>query len=203
MLVFWKEKLVLLATPKTGSTALERVFSAHASTAILDPPGLKHASARRYRREIEPWLTRNGAWPHETMALIREPVDWLGSWYRYRQRPQIAGEPTSTQGMEFNAFVQAWMAPNPPDFARIGSQARFLCGPRGRLLVQHLFRYEDFDHALRFLNARLGTDLTPDRVNVSPQLGLHLAEDVQAALERHAARDFALWRDAKAAGEDA
>jgi hypothetical protein len=197
MLVFWKEKLVLLALPKTGTTALERAFVKHASAAILDPPGLKHSSARRYRREIEPWLTRDGAWPHETMAVIREPVDWLGSWYRYRTRPQIAGEDTSTAGVEFNEFVQAWMDPSPPAFARVGSQARFLCGRRGRRLVTHLFRYEDYDHALAFLNDRLGTAITPPRVNVSPRMGLSLTEDVQAALAVHAARDYALWEQAK------
>ena len=197
MLVFWKEKLVLLAVPKTGSSALERAFGGLASTMILDPPGLKHSSARRYRREIEPWLTRGGQWPHETMALIREPVDWLGSWYRYRLRPQIAGEDSSTRGVEFNDFVRAWMSPDPPAFARIGSQARFLCGPRGRLLVDHLFRYEDFDRALSFLNTRLGSEIAPGQVNVSPKLGLALSDDVQEDLRSHAARDFALWESAR------
>ena len=197
MLVFWKEKLVLLAVPKTGTTAIQRAFRPQASMAILDPPGLKHSSARRYRREIEPWLTRNGEWPHETMALIREPVDWLGSWYRYRLRPQIAEEETSTRGIDFNDFVRAWMMPAPPAFARIGSQSRFLCGPRGRLLVKHLFRYEDYDHALRFLNARLGTELVPERVNVSPKRGLALSEEVLSELQRHAAADFALWDRAR------
>lgn len=196
MLVFWKEKLVLLAVPKTGTTALEQAFRHHASAVILDPPGLKHASARRYRREIAPWLTRDGAHPHETMALIREPVDWLGSWYRYRQRPQVAGESVSTRGMEFSDFVRAWMDPNPPDFARVGSQSRFLCGPRGRLLVKHLFRYEEFDLALRYLNTRLGCSEIPPQVNVSPKMGLSLSEEVQRQLEAHAARDFALWHEA-------
>jgi len=197
MLVFWKEKLVLLALPKTGTTALEQAFLSKASTAILDPPGLKHTSARRYRREFEPWLTRDGQWPHETMAIIREPVDWLGSWYRYRLRPQIAAEETSTQGVEFSDFVRAWMSPNPPAFARLGSQSRFLCGPRGRLLVNHLFRYEDYDRALAFLNDRLDTSVTPPRVNMSPKLGLALSDDVQADLEVFAARDFELWEAAR------
>ena len=197
MLVFWKEKLVLLAVPKTGTTALECAFQTLASTVILDPPGLKHSSARRYRREIEPWLTRNGQWPHETMALIREPVDWLGSWYRYRRRPQIANQSNSTQGIEFNDFVRAWMSSDPPEYARIGSQTRFLCGPRGRLLVKHLFRYEDFDRALAFLNQRLGSQITPPQVNLSPKMGLALADEVLEELQLHAATDFALWEAAR------
>lgn len=196
MLVFWKEKLVLLAVPKTGTTALERALLPRASAAILDPPGLKHCSARRYRSEVEPWITRGGAEPHETVAVIREPVDWLGSWYRYRQRPQIRGLETSTEGVSFDAFVTAWMAPEPPAWARVGSQARFLTGGRGRLLVRYLFRYEDYDHLLAFFADRLGTPVAPPRVNVSPRIGLALSADVEDRLRQHAARDFELWAQA-------
>lgn len=196
MLVFWKEKLVLLAVPKTGTSALEAAFSPLASTTILFPPGLKHGSARLYLRQMQPWVTRDGKYPHETMAIIREPVDWLGSWYRYRQRKYVANTPTSTRGMEFSDFVQAWLDPKPPEFARIGSQSAFLCDAEGRLLVDHLYRYEDFDQALGFLNMRLGTDLTPPRVNVSPRMGLSLSEEVQELLEASAKRDFDLWRSA-------
>jgi hypothetical protein len=42
MLVFWKAKLVLLAVPKTGSTALEAAFGPWADAAFLNPPRLKH-----------------------------------------------------------------------------------------------------------------------------------------------------------------
>lgn len=175
---------------------MELAFSPLASAVILDPPGLKHVSARRYRREMASWVTRDGLYPHETLALIREPVDWLGSWYRYRQRPQVAGEEVSTRGIEFGDFVAAWMEPRPPEFARIGSQARFLSGRRGRLLVDHLFRYEDYDRAVDFLNDRLGTSIRPPRVNLSPKMGLSLPTELQTALEDHAALDFRLWREA-------
>ncbi|MEM9320830.1 MAG: gamma-glutamyl kinase [Pseudomonadota bacterium] len=196
MLVFWKEKIVLLAVPKTGTTALERALAPRASTAILAPPGLKHTSARRYRREVAPWLTRDGAWPHETVAVIREPLDWLGSWYRYRRRSQIDGSDTSTADIDFESFVAAWLQPKPPAFARIGSQARFLTGGRGRLLVQHLFRYEEFDHLLSFLADRLGAPVRVPQANVSPKEGLTLSNDLEAHLRKAAARDFELWESA-------
>ncbi|MEM1274756.1 MAG: gamma-glutamyl kinase [Pseudomonadota bacterium] len=197
MLLFWREKLVLLAVPKTGTTALEQALKPWASAAILDPPGLKHTSARRYRREVEPWVTRAGLWPHETVAVIREPVDWLGSWYRYRLRAQIGGEDTSTQGISFDEFVTAWMQPTRPAFAQVGSQARFLAGPRGRLLVTHLFRYEDYDRLLDFFADRLGHRVAPPRINVSPKQGLALSDTTMQALREHAARDFALWDGAR------
>ena len=44
MLLFFKQKLVLLSVPKTGTTALEAAALPYASAAILDPPGMKHIS---------------------------------------------------------------------------------------------------------------------------------------------------------------
>ncbi|MEL6533617.1 MAG: gamma-glutamyl kinase [Pseudomonadota bacterium] len=197
MLLFYNEKLVLFAQPKTGTTALERALAGRATAAILDPPRLKHTSVRRYRRELEAWITRDRREPFETMALIREPVDWLGSWYRYRRRAQIAGQSKSTEGVDFDAFVRAWMQEERPDFARVGSQSRFVTGGRGRLLVTHLFRYEAYDAALAFLETRLGEKIETKPVNVSPKMGLALSAETEAALREYAARDFELWEGAR------
>jgi hypothetical protein len=88
MLVFWKAKLVLLAVPKTGTTALEAAFGPWADGAFLNPPRLKHMTLRRYRRQLAPILEQEDGPPLEVMAVMREPVDWLSSWYRYRSRPE-------------------------------------------------------------------------------------------------------------------
>jgi hypothetical protein len=56
MLVFWKARLVLLAVPKTGTTALEAAFGPLADMAFLNPPRLKHMTLRRYRRQLAPIL---------------------------------------------------------------------------------------------------------------------------------------------------
>ena len=105
MLLFWKAKLVLLAVPKTGTTALEAALLAHADTAILNPPEKKHLTARRWRNQLAPFFENRGTRQIETMAIIREPRDWLGSWYRYRARPEISGSASSTAGMDFAQFV--------------------------------------------------------------------------------------------------
>ena len=49
MLLFFNQKLVLFSVPKTGTTALEATALPYASTAILDPPGMKHVSVSRYQ----------------------------------------------------------------------------------------------------------------------------------------------------------
>ena len=43
MLVFWKQKLVILSVPKTGTTAIEAALAPHADIVVSHPPEQKHA----------------------------------------------------------------------------------------------------------------------------------------------------------------
>lgn len=191
MLVLWEARLVLLATPKTGSSALSAALAPEAALAVLKPPLLKHTTVHRYHRFIAPYLLAATGETFSVCALIRAPRDWLGSWFRYRARPGAADTPNSTAGMDFDAFVRAWCATPQPGFAAVGSQARFLA-PRQGQGVDHLFRYEDMDRFLDFLQGRMGRRLLLPRVNVSPAAPLALSPEAEALLHRHAARDAAL-----------
>ena len=193
MLLFWKAKLVLLAVPKTGTTALEAALLAHADTAILNPPEKKHLTARRWRNQLAPFFEKRGTRQIETMAIIREPRDWLGSWYRYRARPEISGSASSTAGMDFAQFVTGWLSDPEPEYARVGRQSRFVANAEGKIIVDHLFRYEDLDQAVDFLQQRLGVTLDLGRRNISPQADLSLPPALEARLQREAAADFDLW----------
>ena len=194
MLVFWKQKLVLLAVPKTGTTALEQALLPHASAAILDPPGQKHISAPQYRNRLSKFFEQRGNHPMDLVAVMREPVDWLGSWYRYRSRPQLSGKPNSTRGISFDAFVAAWLQPKRPDFADVGSQAKFLTDTDGNRAVDHLFRYDRMGDLVAFLENRLEAKFDIPRANVSPTGAVELSQDMRARLEEEAASEFTLWQ---------
>lgn len=193
MLVFWKQKLVVLAVPKTGTTALEAALEPHASAAILDPPGMKHVSLSRYRSVLEGFFEQRGRAPHEVMAIMREPIDWLGSWYRYRSRDQLKGKPNSTQGIDFDRFIEAWLEDKPPSFAQVGSQAKFLTPEAGQAEIDHLFRYDQMEEAVGFLEGRLGKSLNLPRKNVSPDFELVLSPEMETRLRRERAAEFDLW----------
>jgi len=193
MLLFWHPKLVLLAVPKTGTTALETALLPYADTAILTPARKKHTTARRYHRQLAPFFTDSGKRPLETMALIREPVDWLSSWYRYRARPEIAGKPSSTAGMSFDAFVDGWLSQDDAEIASIGRPSRFISDEDGMVQVDHLFRYEDMPEAVRFLENRIGVDLELPKCNVSPQSRAELSPEMDKRLRREAQAEFDLW----------
>lgn len=193
MLVFWKEKLVLLSVPKTGTTAIEAALSSRASILVSDPPELKHAPVYRYNRFFRPMFEKACKAELETFAMMREPISWLGSWYKYRQRPFLDGNAKSTAGITFDDFVLAYMKGDKPPFANVGSQVRFLEPRPNGTKVDHLFRYEDIDGWTSFLESRLNVALNLERLNVSKGDAPQLSADVEKRFRRKMSDEFALW----------
>jgi hypothetical protein len=191
MLVFRKARLVFLATPKSGSTAVEMALGGLADLVISRPPQLKHTTAGRFNRFLAPWLQAALGETFELCALMREPRDWLGSWYRYRQRDGV--DPgNSTRGMDFDAFVTGWCAEKRPAFADVGSQSQMLVTRDGGR-VDHLFRYESMGAFVDFLEDRLDCAITLPRVNVSPAGETGLSAATEALLHERGAADFTLY----------
>jgi hypothetical protein len=193
MLVFWKEKLVLLSVPKTGTTAIEAALSDKASIIVSDPPELKHAPVYRYNRFFRPMFEKACKAEMETFAMMREPISWLGSWFKYRQRAFLDGHLNSTAGMSFDDFVLAYMKGDKPAFANVGSQVRFLEPRPNGTKVDHLFRYEDEAGWSSFLEERLGRTIKLERLNVSIGNAPCLSPDVEARFRRKMSEEVNLW----------
>ena len=193
MLVFYKERLAFLSVPKTGTTAYEAALASRADLVILEPPMLKHAPVYRYNRFIRPLYKNVCDVEMELMAVMREPISWLGSWYRFRARPFMDGKPNSTKGISFDEFVLAYMKGDKPGFADVGSQANFMkTQPNGTGITYH-FRYEDQPRLQDFLQDRLGVSLELTRENVSPQMELKLSSEVEKRFRRKFAEEFDLY----------
>lgn len=193
MLVFFKERLAFLSVPKTGTTAYETALRDRADMVISEPPLLKHAPVYRYNRFLRPMFKNVCDAEMELMAVMREPVSWLGSWYRYRRRPFMAGKPNSTHDVSFDEFVLAYMKGKRPSFAEVGSQAKFLKAQENGTAVTHFFRYEDQPRLKGFLEDRLGVKLSLGQENVSPKMALELSADTESRFRRKFADEFALY----------
>ncbi len=191
MLVFWEARLVFLATPKTGSTAIAAALESLAAVSVQRPPVLKHTTVHRFRRFLGPYLEAASKTDWTVVAMMREPRDWLGSWYRFRQR-EGTEEGKSTLGMSFDDFVRAWCSDPRPAFADVGSQERFL-RPRQGQGVDRLFRYEEIDTFVHFLEDRLDCEIILPRMIVSPHGLTWLTPVTEALLNQTAAADCALY----------
>ena len=193
MLVFFKERLVLLSVPKTGTTALQTALRDRADIVVADPPELKHAPVYRYNRFFRPMFEKVCDVQMETIAVMREPVSWLGSWYRYRRRPFMKGKGNATFDISFDDFVQAYLRGRRPGFANVGSQAKFLEPRPNGTSVTHMFRYEEPQRLTEFLTSRLGSMPTLARENVSPEMDLELTRNTDTKYRRKCAEEFALY----------
>lgn len=192
MLVFWHQRLTMLATPKTGTTAIESALESLAHVSIQRPPQLKHISVRKYHRFIGPWLENSAGERFTVIATMREPRDWLGSWFRYRQREDLGNADKSTTGLSFDQFVREYCSDDPPAHAAVGAQSQFLAAKADRG-ADRIFRYDQMDHLLEFLEDRLGCAITLPRLNVSPKAALDLEPATEKLLRRFAAREFELY----------
>jgi len=193
MLVFSKARLVILSVPKTGTTAIESALGPRADIWVQNPPELKHAPVFRYNRFFRPMLEKFVAPDLEVIAVMREPVSWLGSWWRYRQRAELDGRANSTAGIGFDDFVDAYCRGERPAFADVGSQSKFLEPAGNGTRVTRLFRYEDQGALLDFLEQRLGTGIALGRENVSPAMEVRLSPEVEEKYRRKCAAEFELY----------
>ncbi|MEH6646014.1 gamma-glutamyl kinase [Sulfitobacter sp.] len=193
MLVFFKERLAFLSVPKTGTTAYQTALAGRADMVISDPPLLKHAPVYRYNRFIRPMFLNVCDAEMELMAVMRDPVSWLSSWYRYRQRPFMKDKPNNTFGITFDEFVLAYMQGKRPGFAEVGSQLKFLERQPNGTGVTHLFRYEDQPRLQKFLEDRLDVKLSLARENVSPTIEVALSSDTEERFRRKFAEEFAQY----------
>lgn len=197
MLVISDANIAILAVPKTGSTALEGALRQDAD--MIFTRGRKHITAQRFRNRFAPFLERTFGTRLETVAVMREPLDQLRSWFCYRSQPRHAHTPKSTQEMTFAQFVKAVLKDTPPNYAKIGSQFRFLTDSHGGLSVTHLFSYDAQPKLLDFLSHRVGYDVTLARENVSPHRDTTLPAKLEKRLRTERAQDFALFNRLTAA----
>tara|TARA_R110002049_G_scaffold23545_10_gene83624 strand:+ start:13080 stop:13673 length:594 start_codon:yes stop_codon:yes gene_type:complete len=193
VLVFFQERLAFLSVPKTGTTAYETALAPRADMVISEPPMLKHAPVYRYNRFIRPMFLKVCDVELELMAVMREPISWLGSWYRYRQRPFMKDKPNNTFGISFDDFILAYMKGSKPGFADVGSQLKFMESQPNGTGITHYFRYEDQPRLQEFLCDRLGVSLDLKRENVSPAMALNLSADVEARFRRKFSDEFDLY----------
>ncbi|MBN2741280.1 MAG: hypothetical protein JXR35_10295, partial [Rhodobacteraceae bacterium] len=164
-----------------------------ADVAIQRPADLKHTSAQDFQGHLAPYLAQKSGEMFTTVALMRQPIDWLRSWYRFRLRDDDEDPQHPMIGRTFEQFAQDYMATPRPAHANLSSQSEFLCDAAGTCAVDTIFRYDQIDRFVHFLEDQLDFAITLPRVNVPPAVDVTLSEQTQTALIQAMARDFTLY----------
>lgn len=195
MLIFWDDALVFLATPKAGSTAVEVALESLATVSVQRPPQLKHVDAEGYNQHIRPWIETASGRQFTTVALIRSPIEWLQSWYRFWLRDHdvndAVGDRENTSDRSFEAFARAYLDDPAKMTDGCTSQSAFLeCEARP---VDRIFRYEHMEQFIDFLDEHLGCEISLPRINVPPAVDVSLSDKTQLRLKTELAADFELY----------
>ncbi len=160
---------------------------------------MKHLPYRSFERFFVPWLARNGYErdSYEVVCVVREPISWLHSWWRYRTRNELSNPRHQKHakyagGTSFEQFATEYVR-GVPGIARVGRQANFVRGDESEIGVDRMFRFEQLDRAVQFLEERAGFKITLERRNVSPSRPLELSTDVESELRVFLEPEYRLW----------
>lgn len=176
--------LVYVAVPKTGGTSTANALKRYADPATVYDTNDVLAMHRpaSYAKQMFPAA--------DVVCVIREPIDWMFSKYRYLSGDFFPwGSVYTTKHQTFARFVVRYLRGEKPWPEPFRTQAEYARG------ADILFQYEEIGQFQAFLSDRLGADVSLPRLNVSPQRCFDL--DDRAALQSALSDDFAIWNSAE------
>ena len=201
MLISKKHNFAFLSMQKCASSSIEAMLRPH-SDIILPVNPFKHTNYRNYSKYIKPYLdAMAGMGDTETICLVREPVSWLDSWYRFRSRPALRdpaheNHRNSTYHLTFEQFVEEYMTPDPQSYANVRSQYDFVKSDTGAIGIDTIFCFERMDRFTAYMSEKTGTTLKLGRANISPKPGTMISQALRDRLRLHIPDDFELYERA-------
>jgi hypothetical protein len=205
MMANLRSGFVFLASTKCASTSVEAALHAHCDLIVNCGPSNKHMSWRRAHTLVQDMMTRHPRpdRPLEYISIVRQPMDWVESWYDYRSRNAIKDRAErylgdrSIQDVIVEEIERAADDPN-----RIGFQHTMYRRPKGSEDELTLFQFNHLHLLVKYLKQKYGVQLKLDHLNQTPgrEAGASLAErispEVMARAREHWRPDFRLYKNA-------
>lgn len=194
MIIAPSHGFVLLSVPKVASTSLEEALESFHQ----EPPGrspAKHQNLLHFHRHTAPKIERMGhrREDYEVVALFRDPVAWLESWWRYRQRPDVRDNKTEryTGDLSFAAFVELFLTDKDATGIK-GRPARFIAGDEATgARLDRVFAVDRPDVWTAWFAERVGSPIeVPQRNRASVRAPTELPEDLAERLRTWFAPEY-------------
>ena len=192
MIFIYRARLVILSQPKTGTTALDNALAHRASVVINNPPEMKHINYKKFMKFMAPFIkaqTGLAREDYQVCSVMREPLDWLGSWYRYRTRDQLKKANHNraqnyTGDVSFDAFLEEVLKPKgqKPSYAQVGSPCAVARKANGAIGCDYIFPYEDTSGLYALIEERTGKPVETKQMNVSPEMTLEVSDAIKAKI---------------------
>ncbi len=190
MRVSTKYNFVFLCMPKCASTSIEKALTPYSQLKTYRDTKLKHTNYRKYKRFLKPFFNNDKL---EVVCLMREPISWLHSWYRYRCRSEIKESPNYCGDLTFQEWVEEYLSKKRPSRSRIGVQNSFLKNNKGEIGVDKIFKYEELEELKKYFEEKIGKKLDFPRMNASPKIDYELDIETEKQLKKHLQVDYEIY----------
>lgn len=194
MLISTSKRFIFVANTKTASTAIEHVLAPHAEHQLGGTPKQKHLPLSA----VESTMPQVFSAPANTLdwfftfGVMRDPIDWIVSWYRYRRGNKV--QSPIPADMSFDAFWQRCDWNIRRKTGQKFLQSPMFLGPDGACLADVIIPYDQMATCAAPIFAALGTPGTVPRKNVSlvRDPGEPLSPALRDEMRAYYAEDYAL-----------
>ena len=167
MLISVSKRFVFVANTKAASTSFEHMLFPYCEIQRAGTPGRKHIPLASILHQEYRFLFENPRYPADTFfkfGIVRDPIQWIGSWFRYRQGNKVA-EPLPKE-MSFQEFCERkdW---NFFNNGRRYLQSNLFCSESGEILADYLIPYENIETHAKIICGALDIEYTIPRINES------------------------------------
>lgn len=195
MLIGSRHRFIFVANTKSASTAIERALKPHAEIHHGGTPARKHIALAAALEEYADLFARPGmgAEAFFKFGVMRDPVDWIGSWFRYRKRKGARNPLPPAM-----SFAEFWARGDWNIIRRDGRrnlQHRLFTAADGTVLADVIIPYHRLAELFPTICAHLGVRAAPERRNVSrePAETVEIPPRLREELRDFYAEDYALF----------
>ncbi|MFP4044453.1 MAG: sulfotransferase family 2 domain-containing protein [Rhodosalinus sp.] len=195
MLIGVEKRFVFVANTKSASTTIEHAMMEHAEIHRAGSPKRKHIPLVEIYRAYDSLFGQPEHRPETYFAfgVMREPVDWILSWYRYRKGNDV--QAPLSEDMTFARFWERndWNITRPD--GRRHLQRQIFCDSGDRVLADVIIPYHDLEAGFARICNALGLPDRLQRKNVSRirEIAEPIPPSLQAEMRAFYAPDYELF----------
>ena len=199
VLISLEYKFIFVANSKTASTSVESVLAKYADIKEKVDPRKKHQTCSQILNNYKEMLdAAGGADDFFKFGIMRKPIDWLYSWYRYRSGNEgieaAIDEELSFEEFFYRGDWNIWLD-RENKVPRLQSR-HFISEIDGDLLVDKILKFENLNHELNATLAHLNLPIEeklPVKNKSRIEKRLDLSPEFEMQLKRHFSKDIEIY----------
>ena len=172
MLIFANHGLIIYSVPKTGTTSIDKAIGMAATIRLSGTKnnGLKHINTKKFNKWAK---TLKKEFPDQkfvSCCVMREPIDWISSWFRYRSREGIKDRPNYTGNFTFEEYLSNLCDRSEhKKFPVFRGQSKFIIR-KNKIAVDRIFPYAKMNNFIEYISEKLDKKIELPMKNISPEL---------------------------------